>query len=239
MTRISGIFIQQSRMVITSTRLSANTAASAGGGIHAASAFITLTAATIIDNKVVTSFGGGLTIFGWASIVNSTISGNSAVNGGAIRLGIGDHIITNTTIASNTAVTGGGLFDDPLYFGNTKLNNTIIAGNSPTNCANDGQIFSQGHNLDSGSSCGFTATGDLTNTNPLLGPLQDNGAPTWSHSLTTGSPAVNTANNNTCPNTDQRGAPRPLDGDMDGLPLCDIGAYELSQYQIYLPAVVN
>jgi len=37
----------------------------------------------------------------------------------------------------------------------------------------------------------FNGPGDQTNTDPVLGPLQDNGGPTLTHALLPGSPAVN------------------------------------------------
>jgi len=49
------------------------------------------------------------------------------------------------------------------------------------------------------------------------------------YALVTGSPAIDAVNNGTCPPpaTDQRGIGRPQDGNGDGDPACDIGAYEL------------
>ena len=63
----------------------------------------------------------------------------------------------------------------------------------------------------------------LPNTNPDLGPLADNGGPTFTHALLAGSPAIDTASDD-CPPpiTDQRGVTRPQG------PACDIGAYELA-----------
>lgn len=252
-----GIYALQSRFRLEGSRLNANTAGGAGGGIYAASAVLTVTETTIANNVVnspsgngggisangstVTLFndtihnnmvmdpdsdGGGLNIFGWSTIVNTTFSGNRASRGGAIRFGIGQHAITNTTIVSNTAVAGGGLYDDPIYSGSTALYNTIVANNSSANCANNGQINSAGYNLESGDSCNFNALGDLINTDPLLGALQDNGGPTWTHALAAGSPAIDAAGDEGCPPTDQRGVSRPVDGDGDDDPICDIGAYE-------------
>jgi hypothetical protein len=92
-------------------------------------------------------------------------------------------------------------------------------------------ITSGGHNLSSDSTCGFTAGGDLQNTNPLLGPLATNGGPTPTYALLPGSPAFDTGPNTGCPATDQRGITRP-----QGI-RCDIGAFERFVLTVFLPLV--
>jgi hypothetical protein len=70
---------------------------------------------------------------------------------------------------------------------------------------------------------------------PLLGSLSQNGGPTPTHALLDGSPAIDTGNPDpagfgACAENDQRYVPRPKDGPVqgifDGVPVCDIGAYE-------------
>ena len=104
------------------------------------------------------------------------------------------------------------------------VQNSIVSGGGPDNCFTpsqlDSPITSQGHNIDSGVTCGFTASGDMSSTGPLLGPLADNGGPTRTRALLLGSPAIDTADNAVCPATDQRGVARPQ------LAACDIGAFE-------------
>jgi hypothetical protein len=82
-----------------------------------------------------------------------------------------------------------------------------------------GTIVSNGHNLDGDGTCGLGEPTDLPGTDPLLGPLADNGGPSETHALLPGSPAID-AGPPTCEATDQRGVPRPQEA------ACDIGAYE-------------
>jgi len=97
-------------------------------------------------------------------------------------------------------------------------------------CWNDsGAISSQGYNLDSDGSCHLTAATDLPGTDPLLGPLQNNGGPTLTHALLPGSPALDAIpwGANGCGTSlisDQRwqARPQPAGG------ACDIGAYEVA-----------
>jgi hypothetical protein len=101
---------------------------------------------------------------------------------------------------------------------------------------------SLGHNLDSDGTRALTGTGDISNTDSRLGPLANNGGPTLSHALLAPSPgfcsgdactvpiptrAIDGSANDACPATDQRGFPRPVDGNGDGNAVCDIGAFEL------------
>jgi len=100
------------------------------------------------------------------------------------------------------------------------VQNTMLAnGDGSANCS--GPTVSLGNNLENGETCDFdTGLGDLTNSDPLLGPLADNGGPTFTYALLEGSPAIDAGDDTNCPDVDQRGEPRPQG---DG---CDIGAYE-------------
>ena len=125
--------------------------------------------------------------------------------------------ILNSIIANNeSARLGGGIMTQlgAAIF----VKNTIVADNSIENCNAaqfGGVISSQGNNISSDDSCPFTKPADKQNTNPLLGPLQNNGGPTDTRALLPGSPAVDAANATACPQRDQRGVVRK-DGDKDG-----------------------
>jgi hypothetical protein len=57
----------------------------------------------------------------------------------------------------------------------------------------------------------------------IISPRLFNGA----YPLVAGSPAIDAVNDGTgCSPTDQRGVPRPQDGNSDGGPACDTAAYE-------------
>jgi hypothetical protein len=91
-------------------------------------------------------------------------------------------------------------------------------------------MISHGYNLSSDDSCTFDGAGDINNTDPNLGPLQDNGGPTQTMALLPESLAIDTGNPDGCTDgnghllkTDQRGKLRPDKEDTGG---CDRGAYE-------------
>ena len=168
-----------------------------------------------------------------ATLTNCTISGNSGNGaGGGIR-NWGNMWCYSVTISENHGSVGGGFSNDGaparMYF-----KNCIVAGNtSGDGIHNNGYddfdgtgIQSQGYNIDSENSCFFTAVTDQRNTDPLLGALQNNGGPTFTHALLHGSPAIDAGTCTGAPATDQRGTPRPQGT------TCDIGAYELAQASI-------
>ena len=70
-------------------------------------------------------------------------------------------------------------------------------------------------------------TDDLVVADVMLAPLADNGGPTLTHMLETGSPAIDTGDDAMCPELDQNGNIRPWDGDGDSQAACDRGAVEL------------
>lgn len=237
---------------ITNTTINGNQAGLGGGGIDN-SGTLTITDSTLNDNRttglhdgVALGYGGGISNTGPLTITNSTISNNITGNSGGALYGGGT--ITNSTISGNQAVQGdgGGIYGSGSITNSTisdnrangngggisatgtlELGNTILkAGASGANIFNNGgTVTSHGYNLSSDDGGGFlTATGDQINIDPILGPLQNNGGPTFTHELLTGSPAINAGDPNFAPppDFDQRGPgyPRIIGGRID------VGSFE-------------
>ncbi|MDP2674298.1 MAG: choice-of-anchor Q domain-containing protein [Dehalococcoidia bacterium] len=216
-----GGILNRGDLTVRESSIGGNRYAPGGGILNLGTSTVENT--TISDNNVGGGFeGGGIYSNGSLGVTNATIVGNTGVIGGGIYVSAGTALLTNVTVAGNTTQFAG--YGAITAAGSTTLLNSIVASNSNGNCG--WAILSGGHNLDSGNTCGFTAAGDLINTDPLLGPLANNGGLTQTHALLTGSPAIDAGDNTGCPATDQRGADRPLDGDQDGTATCDIGAYE-------------
>jgi hypothetical protein len=214
--------------LINST-VSGNRSDDAGGGI-ANWATLMLINSTVSGNSA-SSGGGGLvnSYRGTLTLINSTVSGNSTIAGspGGGLQNDGTATLTHSTVSGNSALSGGGLHNT----GRLTLTNSLIA-NHPQgkDCAisSPGSITSRGYNLDSDGSCQLTTATDQPGVDPLLGPLQDNGGPTFTQALLPGSPAIDAIpwDTNGCGTThigDQRwqARPQPAGG------ACDSGAYEV------------
>lgn len=175
-----------------------------GGAVHQTRAPLTIQNSTFSGNEA-TEQAGAVYLFGGAVIAIRfvTFSGNTVAALGAAA-------------ALYYEAGAGGFF--PTIAG------TIFAGSSThPNCVREGIVFSDGANLSSDRSCGLEGPTDLTDTDPLLGPLADNGGPTRTHLPSIISPALSLASPGPCSVTsDQRGLPRPHGS------ACDSGAVEFT-----------
>jgi len=137
--------------------------------------------------------------------------------------------VSNSTFSGNSASNGGGIQNNN---GIVTLKNTIVADSlAGGNCSV--LITDGGGNLSYPD-----ATCPGINGDPKLGPLQDNGGPTHTMALLSGSAAIEAANDAICAappvnNRDQRGVARPQG------PHCDIGAYEVAPHRTFLPMIVR
>ena len=229
---------------LENTTVSGNSASGGGGGgIFNAGLNIALGGATATLELINSTVSGNSADFGGAILQESFGLGDYL--GGDILIGTSAVIVRNSTISGNTANFGGGIFTwgSNAGFGAATLdiaNSILKAGASGENLVayEDGVITSQGYNLSNDAAGGnngkgpgglLNGSGDIRNTNPMLGPLQNNGGPTMTHALLDKSPAINAGDPNFNPYLfdppllyDQRGPnnPRIFKGRVD------IGAYE-------------
>jgi len=235
-------------LTINNSTLSGNATGLGGGGGYRGRGFVQGALVRIgnLGGPGSRGDGGGVASgnFDQSIVQSSTISGNSARQGGGIYARYGATSIQHSTITENSADNeGGGVWSfSGSNFTQTDVGSSIIAGNSAPESndvyfrfsSNQTNTFqSLGYNLvGSGNATGaFNALGDQSGVDPLLASLVDNGGPTLTHAILSGSPAIDAGDPNfsSTPNFDQRGASflRVGNGRID------IGAYEV---QITAPA---
>jgi hypothetical protein len=243
-----GIYNDHATLVVDRCTVSGNYDPYIGGAVYNdgfnGSATLTVTNSTFSNNHAAAPHGAGNAggIYNYAAtltVTNSTFSGNFANTAGPSRGGAiyndGSATLTlnNSTFSGNSAYQGGAIYNGSAT---VTIRDTILNGGElGENLYNSaGSVSSLGYNLSNDSGSGFlTATGDQINTDPMLGPLQDNGGPTFTHALSTGSPAIDAGKNFTAETTDQRGSgfvrtfDDPSTANASGSDATDIGAFEV------------
>ncbi len=222
-SRGAGIFIfDGGNATIAFSTIGGNIAQNGGGGIafsgSEADDTLKLSYSLLFLNSAGTNKEGGAflqTQGGGVDIVNTTLSSN--IGRSQLHLLDGALTLTHATVYNGF---GGGLKRDA---GTLTLQNSIVAGNSGTECDGTITIPASAPNLASDSSCGAS----IVNSSHGLEPLTDNGGLTNTHMPASDSPAINAASTAICnldivSGADQRYYPRPYG------PACDLGAVERS-----------
>jgi hypothetical protein len=176
-------------------------------------------------------------------ILDSTVSGNSAAHdasgGGVLNA---ETTVANSTIAFNhsydtdaTNQWSAGFTLNNASYGLT-LQSSLLSNNTRVGTELDFNVLSVGiassENLIVATYSGNFPAGTIANVCPRLGPLRDNGGPTWTHALLSGSAGINQGSNVLNLSTDQRG---PTSARVAG-GVADIGAYEVIQSEIVFNA---
>lgn len=205
--------------------------------------------------------GGVYDAFGAMTIVQSTITGNTATGDGEGGSGAGGGVyfdpqldglvITSSTIAGNTAAGAesaggnvflasqgsslGGIVARGVVQPDAAIRNTIVSGGSAAtspNCAGT-QYNSQGHNLVADGSCGVNASPNDGDLtgDPLLEALANNGGGTDTLALGDGSKAINAGDPNGCTD-DENNA---LAADQRGLARPQGGRCDIGAYETAPP----
>ena len=235
-----GIF-SSGNLTLKSSTVSGNSTAgtqASGGGIFSISGDVSLTSSTVSGNSTTGNYapGGGVYSSGDVLLTNSTISGNSTTgsssDGGGLRSS-GDVTLTHSTVTANYAfhasADGGGVWNSN---GTMTIANSIVAGNGAGGSGPDvepgsGSFAADFSLLGTAVTPDVGGSGNFFNNNPQLGPLANNGGPTETHALLTGSSAINAGDPSftSPPNFDQRGPGAPGFVRVFGGRI-DIGAFE-------------
>ena len=208
------------QLSVRRSSLEVNIADDYGGAIYIEGGSAAIDGGSFVNNRTEIAGGAIYSINGSAKIANSTFSHNVAgAGGGALDIIGGDIALTHLTFEGNSSRSGDG---NAIFSANARviLRNSIIAGPSGSEDCSGGFAQNVG-NLSLDGTCA-----DLPSATVLLGKIT--GATGW-YPLLDGSPAVDAAIVDFCPESDQIGTPRPQGGG------CDVGAIESTTARPALP----
>ena len=219
-----------------------------GGGIFA-DGTTRILRTTIRGNEAVGSGGGGLALLtgsgDFARIVHTTMVDNEAPDAQfkAAGLYLGNvaraTVVRSTLAGDNRVISSAANSRDSVL----EMRGSVVAGECGLSGSSgfSATLTSLGHNLETGTSCGFTQSSDQQSTTPDLAAPADAGAPVQLRVPNADSPLVDAGS---CSGVSGRilprtpfGSTRPQDaaasgGTGDGTYDCDIGAAERQQVRL-------
>lgn len=213
-------------------RMVGNYASLWGGGISASKSITIIN--TVVQSNTTISGGSGINFLGsqQAMLINCQISGNTSLGSNGVitneALDFPTRLtLINSTIANNTSGAIRTKSNSTSFTATTILKNTIVANNTSGNFLLDGtgaSLQSQGYNLDSDGTSGFTngVNGDRVGVNPGFVSNTDLRLQVGSPAINAGDPTTTTA---TVGATDLAGNPRFYANGR-----IDMGAYEYQDF---------
>jgi len=213
-----------------------------GGGLLFTDTQATLRRCAVVGNRATQLDGGGIYVDGNAvELSNVTVSGNAARGeGGGLFVATDATLVLDfATVADNTAGSGGAGLQVSASGGRVLSRGVLLSGNTvagvPADCSALIELLGPTFVRDPAGACSVRgdASFDRRGVDPQIEPLVDDGVSLAVHPLADTSPALDAIADGNCLDgldevvpDDERGVVRPLDGDGDGVALCDAGAVE-------------
>ena len=179
-------------VTLAATSVSGNTSHGNGGGLN--SVLTSVYDSTLANNTSTAGQGGALYTTNYFRFINTTVNGNAAMTGGAASTL--DAVITASTISGNhaTDLSSGG-FWLPATASHMAAYSSIITGNDGNDIAAAVPVpitaYSSGNII--GHVTNVTPPAGTLNCDPKLGALANNGGPTKTMALGSGSCAIDAA----------------------------------------------
>ena len=170
------------------------------------------TGVALISNSVLIAFNGDQFLY----------------DRGAVAVGTGKAVVLQSTLIGRNVHALSSQPGSSVTLTGNILQRTQQSGPAGPVCVGSGRT-SGGTNIANDGSCTLSAAGDRQNLDPMVTIIQVDRRSIGT--LEPGSPAIDSGGTQTvpCPNGSQpdvRGVGRPVDGNGDGVAICDIGSFE-------------
>ncbi|KPL90321.1 right-handed parallel beta-helix repeat-containing protein [Herpetosiphon geysericola] len=215
-----GAIRSRGNLTIRDSIFTNNRASNSGGAVYADTGILTIYQSFFDSNSAGVNGGAIWSESNTTSLINNTLVGNTAPNGGGFAVFNVTANLVHTTFSANSGTNAADL---RITSSSVNSFNTILANSrSGPNCAGSLVLI---NTLIEDGSCAATLIGD-----PLLAPIAEYAGSTPTMALLPGSPAIDAGDSAVCALSDQRGIARPQGAG------CDLGAFESHGFQLNILA---